>query len=92
MIILLVGDGQDTFVFLLSNDTSEDYDIISDFVSGEDILDLSAHNPGHLSDAQMFNSLYIIQEDGGTSIYIDTLNVIRLTGVDTISPSDFVFS
>lgn len=78
---LIGGSGADTFVF----DTNWGNDTITDFEAGTDKLDFT-------ETSLQFADLLITTSNGSTIIGDQSNNDITLTGIESISESDFIFS
>ena len=89
---MLGGTGADMFVFLgLDESTTTQRDIISDFVKGEDKIDLSA-----ITSISGFGALTIALSAGNTLVSYGSSFSIKLTGdftqgANTLTADDFVF-
>lgn len=98
------GKGSDTFSYSqISDSTSSATDIITDFTSGTDVIDLSALDTGGevLTFADTTATAYSVwyaQSSGNTIVYVDTTGdavsdmQIQLTGTISLQSSDFVLS
>jgi Ca2+-binding RTX toxin-like protein len=98
------GKGSDTFSYaLLSDSTSSASDIITDFKTGQDDIDLSALDAGgqtlaYSGTTATAYSVWYAQSSGNTIVYVDTTGdavsdmQIQLTGTISLQSSDFVLS
>jgi len=83
------GGGGDTFIFKHNADINSGVeDVITNFIIGEDIIDLTHHSFNYLGS---YLDLVILQDGADAIIDLDNNHTIRLTGVDSalLSVDDF---
>jgi Ca2+-binding RTX toxin-like protein len=78
------GAGEDTFVFTQEAGAS---DVITDFTSGEDVVDLT---DGSFADISVFSDLGVTYENGGATVQLGNGHSVFLAGVSLLSAEDFV--
>jgi len=87
---LIGAEGEDSFVFSDVVDGESSHDVIADFHSGEDILDVSG-----LSGVSSFDDLFITTNDNGNvAIFLSedqSVTFNTLTEVEQLDASDFLF-
>lgn len=88
------GLGSDTIAFRSLEESKTGHgDILLDFTRGEDIIDISAISEiHHFSDLSIHHHRAEADSQGGITVSYDESFSFQITGVNTLTASDFLFS